>query len=82
MTEQITKDHWVCHDLDVLKDKLLCWFDDTVDRLAGERKVSSRVDDEGKLHFKIHDMVLTNPKDTGDEQDFYVTVERVESTEG
>ena len=47
-----------------------------------ERKVSSRVDDEGKLHFKIHDIVLTNPKDTGAEQDFYVTVERVESAGG
>ncbi|SVD97317.1 uncharacterized protein METZ01_LOCUS450171, partial [marine metagenome] len=35
---------------------------------------------DGKLHFKIHDVVLTNPRDT-DEQDLYVTVERVESHE-
>ena len=36
---------------------------------------------DGKLHFKIHDVVLTNPRDT-DEQDLYVTIERIESAEG
>ena len=43
--------------------------------------MSSRADDDRKLHFKIHDVVLTHPKDIGDGQDVYVTVERVESDE-
>ena len=33
-----------------------------------------------KLHFKIHDIVLTNPRDT-DEQDLYVTIERIGNCE-
>ena len=57
-------------------------MDDTVDSLGGERDISSRVDDDGKPNFKIHDVVLTHPKDTGAELDVYVIVERVESTGG
>ena len=82
MSEQISDDHWICHDLDELKDKLCDWGDDTVERLGGEREVSSRVDEEGKLHFRIHDVILSDPNDKGDEQDLYVTVERIESAEG
>ena len=80
MSEEITKNNWTVHDIDELKETLSDWLDDTVERLGGEREVSSRVDDDGKLHFRIHDIVLTNPRDT-DEQDLYVTVERVESHE-
>ena len=81
MSKEISEDHWFYHDIEELKEKFSDWLDDTVDRLGGEREVSSRVDDDGKLHFKIHDVVLTNPRDT-DEQDLYVTIERIESAEG
>ena len=53
--------------------------DDTVDRLGGERKVSSRVEKEGELHFRIHYVILSDPDDKGDAQDLYVTIEPVES---
>ena len=81
MSEQISDDYWICHDLDELKDKFCDWLDDqdNVPPISEDAEVSSVVVD-GKLHFKIHDVVLTNPRDT-DEQDLYVTVERVESHE-
>ena len=82
MSEEITKDNWTVHDIDELKETLSDWLDDTVERLGGEREVSSRVDDEGKLNFRIHDVILSDPKDKGDEQDLYVTVEKVESAGG
>ena len=82
MSEEITKNNWTVHDIDELKETLSDWLDDTVERLGGEREVSSRVDDEGKLNFRIHDVILSDPKDKGDEQDLYVTVERVESAVG
>ena len=82
MTEQISEDHWVCHDLDELKDKLCDWLDDqdNVPPISEDAKVS-RVVVDGKLHFKIHDVVLTNPRDT-DEQDLYVTIEGIKSAVG
>ena len=70
MSEEVTKDQWTVHDIDELKQKFSDWLDDTVDRLGGERKVSSRVDEAGKLHLRIHDVVLTNPRDT-DQQNLY-----------
>ena len=79
MSEEITKDHWTVHDIDELKETFSAWLDDTVDRLGGEREVSSRVEEDGKLHFRIHDVMLSDPNDKGDEQDLYVTVVRVES---
>ena len=82
MTEQINEDHWVCHDLDEMKDKLCDWLDDqdNVPPISEDAEVSSVVVD-GKLHFRIHDVILSDPNDKGDEQDLYVTVERVESAE-
>jgi len=44
MSEAVTKDQWTVHDIDELKKKFSDWLDDTVERLGGERKVSSRVD--------------------------------------
>ncbi len=82
MSEEITKDNWTVHDIEELKEKFSDWLDDTVERLGGEREVSSRVDDEGKLNFRIHDVILSDPKDKGDEQDLYVTIEKVESAGG
>ena len=79
MSKEITEDHWSYHNIDELKNALCGWLDDTIDNLGGEREVSSRVDAKGKLHFKIHDVVLTDLKDTGDEQDLYVSVENIES---
>ena len=61
-----------------LKDSLCRWLDDTVERLGGEREVSSNVDDDGKLHLMVHDVVMTNPEDTGDEQHYYMTIEQVD----
>jgi len=81
MNEEITKNQWTVHDIEELKDTFSDWLDDTVDRLGGERKVSSRVDDEGKLHFKIHDVVLSDPDDNGEEENLYVTIEQVERPE-
>ena len=82
MTEQISDDHWICHDLNELKDKLCDWFDDqdNVPSISEDAEVSSVVVD-GKFHFKIHDVVLTNPLDNN-EQDLYVTIERIESAGG
>ena len=82
MSETVTKDQWTVHDIDELKQKFSDWLDDTVDRLGGERKVSNRVDEAGKLHFKIHDVILSDPDDKDDAQDLYVTIENVESAGG
>ena len=62
-----------------LKDSLCAWLDDTVNRLGGEREVSSKVDDDGKLHLMVHDVILTNPEDTGNPQHYYMTVEQVKN---
>ena len=61
-----------------LKDSLCRWLDDTVEKLGGEREVSSNVDDDGRLHLMVHDVVMTNPEDTGDEQHYYMTIEQVD----
>ena len=82
MIKEVTKDQWTVHDIDELKQKFSDWLDDTVERLGGERKVSSRVEKEGKLNFKIHDVILSDPDDKGDAQDLYVTIEKVESAGG
>ena len=82
MSEEVTKDQWTVHDIDELKQKFSDWLDYTVERLGGERKVSSRVEKEGKLHLKIHDVILSDPDDKGDAQDLYVTIENVESAGG
>ena len=82
MSEAVTKDQWTVHDIDELKQKFSDWLDDTVERLGGERKVSSRVGKEGKLHFKNHDVILSDPDDKGDAQDLYVTIEKVKSAGG
>ena len=81
--EKITDDHWIVHDIQELKDKLCDWLDDqdNVPPISEDAEVSSVVVD-GKLHFRIHDVILSDPNDKGDEQDLYVTVERVESAEG
>ena len=62
-----------------LKDSLSAWLDDTVNRLGGEREVSSKVDDDGKLHLMVHDVILTNPEETGNPQHYYMTVEQVKN---
>ena len=61
-----------------LKDSLCRWLDDTVEKLGGEREVSSRVDDDGKLHLMVHDVFMSNPEETGDAQNYYMTVEQVD----
>ena len=73
-----SEDNSTVSDIEELKEVFSDWLDDTVDRLGGERKVSSRVDDEGKLHFRIHDVVLSDPDDNGEEEILYVTIEQVE----
>ena len=60
-----------------LKDSLCRWLDDTVEKLGGDREVSTRVDDDGRLHLMVHDVFVSNPEDTG--QDYYMTVQQIES---
>ena len=60
-----------------LKDSLCRWLDDTVEKLGGDREVSTRVDDDGRLHLMVHDVFVSNPEDTG--QNYYMTVEQIES---
>ena len=60
-----------------LKDSLCRWLDNTVENYGGDREVSSNVDDDGRLHLMVHDVVVTNPEDTG--QHYYMTVEQIES---
>ena len=81
--EKITDDHWIVHDIQELKDKLCDWLDDqdNVPPISEDAEVSS-AEVDGKLHFRIHDVILSDPNDKGDEQDLYVTVERVESAVG
>ena len=58
------------------------WVDDKDhDPVLTKDTVVQSAEVDGKLHFKIHDVVLTNPRDT-DEQDLYETIERIESTGG
>ncbi len=73
-----SEDNITVSDIEEMKEVFSNWLDDTVDRLGGERKVSSRVDDKGKLHFRIHDVVLSDPDDNGEEENLYVTIEQVE----
>ena len=82
MNEKTSDDHWGCHDLDELKDKFCDWLDDQDHEPVFPKDTavqSAEVD--GKLHFKIHEVVLTNPRVT-DEQGLYVTIERIESAVG
>ena len=58
-----------------LKDSPCRWLDDTVEKLGGDREVSTRVDDDGRLHLMVHDVFVSNPEDTG--QDYYMTVQQV-----
>ena len=63
--------------LQELKDQLCNWFDHCV--MSGDVKdVSSKVDDNGRLHFKFHSIVLTNPENT-EAQDLIMTLEQVSS---
>ena len=60
-----------------LKDSLCRWLDDTVEKLGSDREVSTRVDDDGRLHLMVHDVFVSNSEDTG--QDYYMTVQQIES---
>ena len=60
-----------------LKDSLCRWLDDTVEKLGGDREVSTRVDDDGRLHLMVHDVFVSNSEDTG--HDYYMTVQQIES---
>ena len=62
-----------------LKDTLCHWLDNIVDEHGSDKDASSRIDDDGKLHFKIYDVVLNNPDETGD--DYYMTVEQLKGDE-
>ena len=59
-----------------LKDTLCCWLDDAVERLGSDKEVSTRVDDDGKLHLMVHNVVVTDLEDD-EVQNYYMTVEQV-----
>ena len=61
-----------------LKDSLCRWLDDTVEKLGGDREVSTRVDDDGRLHLMVHDVVVTDLEEIGDGQHYYMTIEQVD----
>ena len=60
-----------------LKDSLCRWLDSTVEKLGDDREVSTRVDDDGRLHLMVHDVFVSNSEDTG--HDYYMTVQQIES---
>ena len=60
-----------------LKDSLCRWLDNTVENYGGDREVSSNVDDDGRLHLMVHDVVVTDLEEIGDGQHYYMTVEQV-----
>ena len=62
-----------------LKDSLCRWLDNTVENYGGDREVSSNVDDDGRLHLMVHDVVVTDLEEIGDGQHYYMTVEQIES---
>ena len=55
------------------------WLDNTVENYGGDREVSSNVDDDGRLHLMVHDVVVTDLEEIGDGQHYYMTVEQIES---
>ena len=60
-----------------LKDSLCRWLDKTVENYGGDKEVSSNVDDDGRLHLMVHDVVVTDLEEIGDGQHYYMTVEQV-----
>ena len=72
----LTEDQWIIQNVEDLKIQFCEWVDSQIEEDVEIHSAST----DGKLHFKIHDIVLTNLKDT-DKQDLYVTVERIEIPE-
>ena len=59
-----------------LKDSLCRWLDDAVERLGSDREVSTNVDEDGKLQFMVHDVVVTDLEDEK-VRNYFMTVEQV-----
>ena len=77
------EDQWVIQDIEDLKIQLCDFIDDQVRHHEDgweNTKIQSASTDDGKLHFKIHDVVLTRP-DEPNETELLVTIERVGSPE-
>ena len=72
----LTEDQWIIQNVEDLKIQLCEWVDSQIEEDVEIHSAST----DGKLHFKIHDVVLTRP-DEPNETELLVTIERVEIPE-
>ena len=72
----LTEDQWIIQDVEDLKIQ----FCECVDSQIEEDVEIHSASTDGKLHFKIHDVVLTRP-DEPNETELLVTIERIEIPE-
>ena len=72
----LTEDQWIIQDVEDLKIQFCEWVDSQIEEDAEIQSAST----DGKLHFKIHDVVLTRP-DEPNETELLVTVARIEIPE-
>ena len=72
----LTEDQWVIQNVEDLKIQFSEWVDSQIEEDVEIHSAST----DGKLHFKIHDVVLTRP-DEPNETALLVTIERVGSPE-
>ena len=68
----LTEDQWIIQNVEDLKIQFCEWVDSQIEEDAEIQSAST----DGKLHFKIHDVVLPRP-DEPNETDLLVTIERV-----
>ena len=68
----LTEDQWIIQNVEDLKIQLCEWVDSQIEEDVEIHSAST----DGKLHFKIHDVVLTRP-DEPNETELLVTIERV-----
>ena len=64
-----------------LKDSLCHWLDDVVEQYGSDKDVSSKIDEDGKLLLMVHDVVLSNPEESGEGQHYYMTIEQLKGDE-
>ena len=68
----LTEDQWIIQNVEDLKIQFCEWVDSQIEEDVEIHSAST----DGKLHFKIRDVVLTRP-DEPNETELLVTIERV-----